>query len=213
MNKIKEEIISMLIEHSRIIYSVISDMGVYYSSWAKDYEANKDTLEKKKGKMQLREEDADGIKIRLIQNYAEAGAQGLGDYVALILRMDNVINYPLEFVDMIPKIILEGVLAEEIKKRYEKLINKIINMADVLKSTIKSLRDQKIQIVFENTTSIHEIENEIDTIYRQFLEYLYSSEDLEVRKLLRIRDSIVLLEQLADRIHDIADQIRILLYQ
>ena len=213
MNKIKEEIIAMLIEHSRIIYSVISDMGVYYSTWAKDYEANKDSLEKKKGKMQLREEDADSIKIQLIQNYSEAGAQGLGDYVGLILRMDNVINYPLEFVDMIDKIILEGETAEEINKRYEKLINKIINMADVLKSTIKSLRDQKTQIVFENTTSIHEIENEIDTIYRQFLEFLYSSEDLEVRKLLRIRDSIVLLERLADRIHDLADNIRILLYQ
>ena len=38
----------MLIEHSRIIYSVISDMGVFYSSWAKDYEANKKSLEKKK---------------------------------------------------------------------------------------------------------------------------------------------------------------------
>ncbi|MFX1278775.1 MAG: DUF47 domain-containing protein [Promethearchaeota archaeon] len=213
MNKIKEEIISMLIEHSRIIYSVISDMGVYYSTWAKDYEANKDFLEKKKGKMQLREEDADGIKIRLIQNYAEAGAQGLGDYVALILRMDNTINYPLEFVDMLSNIVLEGGTDEEIKKRYDKLINKIMNMADVLKSTIKSLRDQKTQIVFENTTTIHELENEIDTIYRQFLEFLYSDENLDVRKLLRIRDSIVLLEQLADRIHDLADNIRILLYQ
>jgi len=56
-------------------------------------------------------------------------------------------------------------------------------------------------------------ENEIDTIYRQFLEFLYSNENLDVRMILRIRDSIVLLEQMADRIHDIADQIRILLYQ
>ena len=97
-------------------------------------------------------------------------------------------------------------------KRYEKLINKTINMADVLKSAIKSLRDNP-DLVFKNTTSIHEIENEIDTIYRQFLEYLYSNENLDVRKILRIRDSIVLLEQLADRIHDIADNLRILLYQ
>lgn len=85
-------------------------------------------------------------------------------------------------------------------------------MADVLKSTIKSLRD-KPEIVFKNTTTIHEIENEVDAIYRQFLEYLYSNEDLNVRKLLRIRDSIVLIEQCADRIHDIADLIRVLLYQ
>ncbi|MHA2392318.1 MAG: DUF47 domain-containing protein [Promethearchaeota archaeon] len=212
MNKIKEEIISMLIEHSRIIYSVISDMGVYYSAWAEDYESNKDSLEKKKSKMQLREEDGDSIKIQIIQNYAEAGAQGLGDYVALILKMDNVINYPLEFVDMLPMIKLDGDKDDEMKKRYEKLINKIINMADVLKSTIKSLRD-KPELVFKNTTSIHEIENEVDAIYRQFLESLYSNEELDMRKLLRIRDSIVLLEHCADSIHDIADLIRVLLYQ
>ncbi|MCK4381322.1 MAG: DUF47 family protein, partial [Candidatus Lokiarchaeota archaeon] len=101
---------------------------------------------------------------------------------------------------------------KEIAKRYEKLINKLINMATVLKSTIKSLRD-KPDVVFKNTTTIHEIENEIDTIYRQFLEYIYSNEDLDIRILLRLRDSIVLLEQLADRIHDIADVIRVLLYQ
>jgi len=212
MNKIKEEIISMFIEHSRIIYSVISDMATYYSMWSKDFESNKDSLEKKKNKMQLSEEDADGIKIQMIQNYAEAGAQGLGNYVSLILKMDNVINYPLEFVDMLPKIKLESKRDNEIKKRYDKLINKIIKMVDVLKSAIKSLRD-KPDVVFKNTTSIHEIENEIDTIYRQFLEYLYFSEDLDMRVLLRIRDSIVLLEQLADRIHDIADELRILLYQ
>ena len=53
----------------------------------------------------------------------------------------------------------------------------------------------------------------MDALYRQFLEYLYSNEELDIRNLLRIRDSIVLLEQLADRIHDIADVIRVLLYQ
>ena len=212
MNKIKEEIISMLIEHSRIIYSVLSDMGVFYNRWAEDYEKHKTSLEKKKSKMQLNEEDADDIKIELIQKFSEAETAGLGDFVALILKMDNLINYPLEFVDMLPKIKLEGKINKEIAKRYEKLINKLINMATVLKSTIKSLRD-KPDVVFKNTTTIHEIENEIDTIYRQFLEYIYSNEDLDIRILLRLRDSIVLLEQLADRIHDIADVIRVLLYQ
>ncbi|MFW9989769.1 MAG: DUF47 domain-containing protein [Candidatus Odinarchaeota archaeon] len=212
MSKIKEEIISMLIEHSRIIYSVLSDMGVFYSGWVENYEKNKSSLEKKKSKMQLSEEDADNIKIQLIQNYSEAETAGLGDYIALILRMDNVINYPLEFVDMLPQIKVDKKNNQELKKRYEKLINKTIEMANVLKSTIKSLRD-KPDVVFSNTTKIHEIENEIDAIYREFLEYLYSNENLNIRVLLRLRDSIVLLEQLCDRIHDIADLIRVLLYQ
>jgi len=212
MNKIKDEIISILIEHSRIIYSVLSDMGVFYNRWAEDYEKHKTSLEKKKSKMQLSEEDADVIKIELIQKFSEAETAGLGDFISLILKMDNVINYPLEFVDMLPKIKLDDKNNEEIKKRYEKLINKTIEMATVLKATIKSLRD-KPDVVFNNTTKIHEIENEIDTIYRQFLEYLYSNENLNIRVLLRLRDSIVLLEQLCDRIHDIADVIRVLLYQ
>ncbi len=211
MNKIKEEIISMLIEHSRIIYSVLSDMAVFYNRWAEDYEKNKASLEKKKSKMQLNEEDADAIKIQLIQNFSESGA-GLGNFISLILKMDNVLNYPLEFVDMLPNIKIIAKDNQEITKRYEKLINKTIEMADVLKSTIKSLRDNP-DAVFKNTTTIHELENEIDTIYRQFLEFLYSNEGLDLRILLRLRDSIVLLEQLCDRMHDIADEIRILLYQ
>ncbi len=212
MNKIKEEIITMLIEHSRIIYSVLSDMGVFYNRWIDDFEKNKDFLEKKKAKMQLSEEDADNIKIQLIQNYSEVETQGLGNYIALMLKLDNVINYPLEFVDLLPKIKLDGINNKEIKKRYEKLINNIIKMADGLKSTIKSFRDNP-DAVFNNTTMLHELENEVDTIFRQFLEYLYSNEDLNIRTLLRLRDSIVLLEQLADRIHDIADLIRVLVYQ
>ena len=210
MNKIKEQIITMLIEHSRIIYSVVSDMGVFYSSWAENYEKNKDMLEKKKNKMILSEEDGDQIKIRLIQEFAEVGAQGLGDYIALVLRMDNVINNALEFVDILTYIDYD--ISNEIKKKYNKLVNNIIKMTDVLKKTIKNLRDNPPE-VFNSTTSIHEIENEIDLIFRRFLNYLYDNKDLDVRMVLRIRDSIIILEQLADRIHDIADLIRVLIYQ
>jgi uncharacterized protein Yka (UPF0111/DUF47 family) len=209
--KIKEEIISLLIDHVRIVYSIISDMGVYYTTWAEDFKANKKSLEKKKSKMQLSEEEGDEIKIRLIQNFSEAEAFNLGDYVALVLKMDNVINYPLEFVDMLTKISLTGKSADEIKKKYHKLINQIMEMTSILKTAIKNLRDNPDK-VFDNTTTIHELESEIDRTYRQFLEFLYSNVE-DIRTLLRIRDSIVLLEQMADRIHDIADVMRVLLYQ
>ena len=209
--KIKEQIITLLIEHSRIIYSVTSDMGVYYSTWAEDIESNKKILEKKKAKMQISEQEADELKIRLIQNYSEAQAFKIGAYVNLVLRMDNIINYPLEFVDMLGNINLKEKEEKEIKKKYHKLINQIIEMVDALKATIKNLRDKQDK-VFDNTTSIHELESEIDRTYRQFLEFIYSNVE-DFRTLLRVRDSIVLLEQMADRVHDIADLIRVLLYQ
>ena len=209
--KVKEEIITLLIAHSRIIYDVTSDMGVYYSSWAEDFESNKENLEKKKTKMQISEEEADELKIRLIKNFSEAEAFNMGAYVNLVLRMDVILNYPLEFVDMLTNIKIEGKNAKEIKKRYHKLLNQVLEMVDILKTTIKNLRDNP-DVVFENTTTIHELESEIDRTYRQFLEFICSNVE-NIRVLLRIRDSIVLLEQMADRVHDIADVMRVLLYQ
>jgi hypothetical protein len=147
-------------------------MGVYYSAWAEDFESNKKNLEKKKSKMQLSEEEADELKIRLIQNFSEAEAFNLGDYVNLVLRMDNIINYPLEFVDMLTKIKINGKIAKEIKKKYHKLLNQVMEMVDILKTAIKNLRDQPDK-VFGNTTTIHEHESEIDRTYRQFLEFIY----------------------------------------
>ncbi|MBD3253872.1 MAG: DUF47 family protein [Candidatus Lokiarchaeota archaeon] len=211
MNRTREQIISMLIEHSRVLHSVISDMGVYYSMWAEDFSKNKDDLVKKKAKMELSEEDADTIKIRMIQDFSEAGAQGLGDYIALILRMDNVINSALEFCDILSYLV-DCNLSEDMKKQYRKLINYIIEMSTNLKITIKNLRDN-LQEVFGNTTKIHEIENKVDGIFREFLSELYDNKELDIRLLLRIRDSIIVLENLADRIHDIADNIRVLIYQ
>ncbi len=209
--KVKEEIITLLIEHSRIIYSVTSDMAVYYSAWAENFENNSKTLEKKKIKMQLSEEEGDELKIRLIQNFSEAQAFKMGAYVNLVLRMDNIVNYPLEFVDMLGNINLKEKKEKEIKKKYHKLLNQIIEMVDILKTTLKNLRD-KPDTVFDNTTSIHELESEIDKTYRQFLEFIYTNVE-DFRTLLRVRDSIVLLEQMADRVHDIADMLRVLLYQ
>ncbi|MEJ2249493.1 MAG: DUF47 family protein [Candidatus Lokiarchaeota archaeon] len=126
--------------------------------------------------------------------------------------MDNVINSALEFVDIISTIHPEkDDVNEAIKKRYDKLINTLMKMGDELKTTIKNLRDNPPE-VFTNTTMIHEIENEIDIIFREFLNYLYEKEDLNIGLLFKLRDSVKVLEELADRIHDIADVIRVLVY-
>ena len=84
-------------------------------------------------------------------------------------------------------------------------------MTDVLKTTIKNLRDNR-PAVSDNTTMIHKIENDIDLMFREFLNYLYDDTSLDIRLMLKIKDSLIILEQLADRIHDIADIIRVLLY-
>ncbi|MBD3212724.1 MAG: DUF47 family protein [Candidatus Lokiarchaeota archaeon] len=206
-----DEITSLLIEHSRILYQVVSDMGVYYTDWQEGKKASKKSLKKRMSKLQLLEEDADNIKIRLIKEFSEASAQGLGDYMTLILRMDNVINAALEFVDILSKIDALEEFNEDMTNSYHKMINSILEMTNVLKLAIKNLRDNP-QEVFQNTTTIHELENDIDLVFREFLDYLYNNKEIDIRLLLRIRDSIKILEELADRIHDIGDLLRVLRY-
>lgn len=205
-NKTKYQIISLLIEHSRIIYSVISDMGVFFNGWKE----KKDNFDNKKNKMQLNEEDADVIKIRVIKDFSEAGAQGLGDYVALVLRMDNVINTALEFVDLLG-FIDEKNIKDGLKQTLYDLINIIIKMTDSLKKTIKCLRDNPDDVL-ENTTAMHELENQVDGIYRDAINTLYEDESLDIRMLLRLRDILDTLERLADQLHDIGDVIRVVRY-
>jgi hypothetical protein len=80
--------------------------------------------------------------------------------------MDNIIIFALESVDILNYI--DYKMSKEIKKRYYILLNKMIEMADVLKFAIKNLRD-KPGAIFKDTTTIREIENKIDLIFREFL--------------------------------------------
>ncbi len=204
-----DEILALLVEHSRIIYNVLSNMGVYYTTWIKENNSSDEELNKKQAKIQILEEDGDEIKLKLISEFSEAETQGLGDYMTLILKMDNAINPALEFVDILSKIKSFKGINDHIEDYYEKLINNILKMANVLKLAIKNLRGN-LEEVCQNTTTIHEIENEIDLVFREFLDYLYSNEDIDTRLLFRLRDSIKILEELADRIHDIGDLIRVI---
>jgi len=207
--KAVDQILSLLVEHSRIIYNVLSNMGVYYSTWMKENNSNHDELGKKQAKLQILEEDGDEIKLKLISEFSEAETQGLGDYMTLILKMDNAINPALEFVDILSKIESFKEIDGTMKDQYEKLINSILKMGNVLKLAIKNLRGN-LEEVCQNTTTIHEIENEIDHIFREFLDYLYDNEEINRGILFRLRDSIKILEELADRIHDIGDLIRVI---
>lgn len=147
--------------------------------------------------MQFLEEDADEIKIRLLQKYSEAGTHGLGGFLTLILKMDDIFNPALEFVDILAY--LNYNIDDEVKKRYKKLINYLLEMANLLKITIKNFLYNPKE-VFNNTRHIHEIENVIDLIFLEFLNYICDNPDIQIRTVLKIRDSIMVLEKLSNQI-------------
>ncbi len=210
-SKIKDQLIEMLIEHSRTMYSIISDMGVFYVAWAEVSKTNQDILKKKASKLNFDIEEATLIKNQTIKDFSEAVPLGSGDWVILIQKMNNLSNLALKFIDLLMYIELKDV-DSEIKKMYHKSINEILEMATLLKKSIKLLRENPNNVIF-NINKIHELGNSIDMLFYQFLHYLYKDKDLEIRNLLIIRDSVVTLEQFVDKINHIAEIIRVLHYE
>ncbi len=211
MEKVKKEIIEMLVNHSRVVYSIISDMGVFYIAWAKNSKINKEILEKKLNKLKFDIEEADSIKNQTIENFSEVTNLGSGEFITLILKMDNLSYLALKFVDLLMYIDLNDV-TPEMKELYHKSINTILQMVELLKESIKLLLVNPNMVNY-NINKIHELANSIDIIFHQFLNYLYKDKDLNIRNLLVIRDTVITLEQFIDKIHHIAEIIRILHYE
>ncbi len=201
----------MLIEHSRAMYSIMSDMGVFYVNWVENSKSNKEILEKKAIKLKFDIEKATSIKNQTIKDFSELVTFGSGDLVILLQKMDNLSNLTLKFVDLLMYIEL-GKVDSEMKRMYHKSINEILEMVKLLKESIKLLRENPNNIIF-NINKIHELANSTDKIFLQFLHYLYKDKDVELRNLLIIRDSVVTLEQFVDKINHIAEILRVLHYE
>ncbi|MFX1457128.1 MAG: hypothetical protein ACFFDB_17260 [Promethearchaeota archaeon] len=210
-DKIKDQLIEMLIEQSRAIYSIISDMGVFYVTWAENSKSNIDLLEKKITKLKFDIEEAASIKNRTIKTFSEVLTFGSGDWAILIHRMNNLSNVALRFIDLLRYIDLSNV-DPEMKALYHRSINKILEMEKLINESIKLLRENPRNIII-NINMIHELGNYTETVFHQFLNYLYKDKKLEIRDLLIIRDTVVTLEQFVDKINHIAEIIRVLNYE
>ncbi|MFX1345970.1 MAG: hypothetical protein ACFFAI_12745 [Promethearchaeota archaeon] len=211
MEKMKEQINDRFIEYSRAIYSIISDMGVFYITWIENSIKSKDILEKKAIKLKFDIEESVVIKNQIIKDFSEVFSLGAEDWVILIQKMDSLANLASKFINLLEYIDLSDLNAE-MKDNYHNSIKKILEMVNLLKGAIKLLRDNPNKVIY-NINEIHELGNSTDLILNDFLHYLYKDKHLKIRNLLVIRDNIKTLEQFVDKIYHIAEIIRVLRYE
>ncbi|MFW9874348.1 MAG: hypothetical protein ACFFG0_14680, partial [Candidatus Thorarchaeota archaeon] len=200
-----------LIEHSRAVYSIISDMGVFYITCVEQSKMSNDILEKKANKLKFDIEEAALIKNQVVENFSELLSLGSEDWAILIQKMDNLSNLASKFVNLLRHIDLSD-LNSEMKKMYHKSINRILEMVNLVKESIKLLRENPNKVIY-NINEIHELGNSTDLILHDFLYYLYKDKGVEIRNLLVIRDNVATLEQFVDKIYHIAEIIRVLRYE
>lgn len=211
MDKIKEEIIERFIEYSRAVYSIISDMGVFYITWVENSLKSKDVLERKAIKLRLDIEEAAVIKNQIIKDFSEGFSLGIEDWVISIQKIDSLANLASKFVNLLEYIDLNN-FNSEMKDSYHNSIKNILEMVELLKEAIKLLRDNPRKVIYD-INKIHELGNTTDLIVNDFLHYLYEDKGLEIRNLLIIRDNVMTLEKFVDKIYHIAEMIRVLRYE
>ncbi|MCX8170940.1 MAG: DUF47 family protein [Candidatus Bathyarchaeota archaeon] len=99
-------------------------------------------------------------------------------------------------------------VSREIRKSIAELSSAVFNAMMRLRDTVFALNYGSPQM-FEKAKEVELAEREVDNLYRR-VEILLLEQNIEVSKVLLIRDIIELLEDTADKIEDASDAVRIL---
>jgi uncharacterized protein Yka (UPF0111/DUF47 family) len=201
----QSELINLLIDHSRIFYSVISDMAVYFLNYVT---GNKQELEQKRAKMQLEMEDADLIKNHLIQDFSDIKLFGLGDYISLIIKLDNILDDALRFIETL-NIIDFNSLNSNLQREYQTIVNNILKISALTKEAIRSLEDIPETLIFD-INEIHQLSSTIEDLIHRFMTHLFNNDDIDLKTTVVILSAIRVLEAILDKINHITDVMRVL---
>lgn len=196
-----------------ILYSLISDVGVYFLNFAEKSEVDKLDLENKKNKMLSELQEADSIKNKVIRDFSEIIIIGIDtrNYISLILKMQNLLNYALKFVENLEYIDFK-ILNMVFKQKYHKILDNIIQMALLMKETMKWVQNNPSGVI-PDINKMHQVSENTEQLIRTIMSLIFIDNDLKVRDLVLIFSSIKIIESILDKINHIADNIRILYYE
>jgi uncharacterized protein Yka (UPF0111/DUF47 family) len=152
------------------------------------------------------------VKNKILADVAEAKTSiSRTDFLRLILQMDQVGSYSEGAAVRLGYMTKLFCLVEndELRPRMQKLGNAFLKAGDALKHLIKSISGnmEKVNMYCDD---IGKIEKEIDSIYREMENYLFSRQDLDVRLIFQLRTIALHIEEACDNIDSITNSVRII---
>ncbi|MFX1258255.1 MAG: hypothetical protein ACFFAN_10370 [Promethearchaeota archaeon] len=171
-------------------------------------------LEEKKNKIHLDMQKADLIKERLIRDFSTSSNSNIlsySDFLILVIRMDGILDYISEFFNNLNYIQFNS-LNIGFKKKYYRLIRNTLEMAEILKETIRLIKNNPKAIIAD-INRMHRIRDNSKKLIRNCRNFLFNENDLEKRNLVITLSSINILETLIDKMNHVIEIIRILRYE
>jgi len=184
VDRISRIMFKALEEHVRRVNRGFKELSGAITAW---FSGNTEEVQKKVAIISQLEKEAAKLKKELLIEAAQAEASiHRTDYIRLILQMDEAAGYVggaavrLGFLDFQLK------PNDKIVEKFKKLIDLFIKVGDILTNAIK-FADENIQMALQYCEELDDIEEQMDSVYRDLEAHIYKRKDLDIRDGLQLR--------------------------
>lgn len=192
-------------DYMRLVFSSIKELSLMLDDW---FENRIDSIDEHLGKITELERKAEEFKRSLLDNLSEAETMlHREDFMRLVMIIDEIVD-TTEGTGYRIKSVSDWELDDITKGHLQDMMNSIIEIMTTLKNVIFILTQNAEQAIKE-TEHVSDIEREIDNYRRKLINHLYML-DLDFRLILKMRDLINHIEEIADKTERVADSARII---
>ncbi|MEM3587632.1 MAG: DUF47 family protein [Candidatus Jordarchaeaceae archaeon] len=206
LNENKERIVLEIIQdHIRKILSAVKELAPFLEAWLN---GNEQEMEEILSKISQAENEADGIKLSLLDELSVAATLiQREDLMRLVLIVDDIADYA-EGTAFRLKGLKNWKPQDDIAEDLRNLVNTMINSVETLRESIFTIVEdaQKAQKAAEE---VDKIERFMDQIHRTTEQSLFDL-DIDCKTLIRLLNIITNLEDAVDTARKAADAARII---
>ncbi|MHA1300548.1 MAG: DUF47 domain-containing protein [Candidatus Helarchaeota archaeon] len=192
-------------DYMRIVFSAIKELSVMLDEW---FGKKTKSLDKKLSKLTELESKAEDLKRIILDELSEAEAMlHREDFMRLVMSIDEIVDVT-EGTGYRIKSVSDWEPDPRTREILQEMMNKVIEIMNSLK-TVLFILTQNAEQAIKGTEKISSIERDIDNIRRKLIDHIYSL-DLDFKLVLKMRDLINHIEELADLTERVADSARII---
>lgn len=207
MDRMEKIVFKTLEEQSNLISKSFKEMGVAISAY---FEGDDETLQKSVLKIRNHEKQSIKLKHQNLETVAQAVSIYRSDFFRLVMKMNEVQANQAGSTVRLGNIRYSPRPDDEMIPKFKQLVEVFVKMGDTLHNLMKKLGDD-MHSASEFCTTIDEIEDNVDNIYRDLHGHLYNRADIPLRIIMQYLSVAKHIEEACDSVASVADSVRIIL--
>ena len=207
MDRMEKIVFKTLEEQSKLISRSFKEMGIAITAY---FKGDDETLQKSVLKIRNQEKQSIKLKHQNLETVAQAVSIYRSDFFRLVMKMNDVqanqagSTVRLGNIKYIPR------PDDEMIPKFQRLVEVFIQMGDTLHNLMKKLGED-MHSAADFCRKIDEIEDNVDSIYRELHGHLYNRGDIPLRIIMQYLSVAKHIEEACDSVASVADSVRIIL--